>query len=92
MTFDQHKKLTVPEILDAANKHYDEGYLSAYYHKISGEPKMGSGDTLAKFIVCELRESFNPEDSRAQQIASAIRVLDRAKRDIQGAIEGLHEL
>ena len=80
------------ELLNAANKHYDENYLSAYFDVTTGRQKKGSGDTLAEFIVFELRESFDGRRSRKGHIAAAVRALERAKQDIQSAIDGLDEL
>ena len=88
----QGDELKVVELLNAANKHYDENYLSVYFDVATGHCKQGSGDTLAEFIVCELRETFDRRRSREQQVAAAVRVLERAKRDIQRAINGLREL
>ena len=85
-------ELKVAELLNAANKHYDGNYLSVYFDNATGRCKPGAGDTLAEFIVCELRETFDRRCSREQQVAVAVRVLERAKRDIQKAINGLREL
>ncbi len=92
MTPIRSKELTFPELLNAANKHYDENYLSAYFDAESGRYKKGSGDTLAEFIVRELRESFDWKGSRERRVSVAVRALERAKQDIQRAIDGLREL
>jgi hypothetical protein len=92
MSSNQDQRFTVADILNAANKHYDEGYLSTYFDGTTGRCKRGSGDTLAEFIVHELRESFEGRGTRQRKVAGAIRALERAKRDIQTAIAGLREL
>lgn len=92
MTATQRTKLTLMNILNAANEHYDESYLSAYFDATTGEPIARSGDTLAEFIVRELRETFEEQSSRERQVATAVRVLDRAKDCIENAIVGLEEL
>lgn len=84
--------LTVVDILNAANKYYAQGYLSRYFGRSGGELKAGDGDTLAKFVVHELRETFVRESAPEQQVDMAMRVLARAKDDIQSAIDGLREL
>lgn len=84
--------LTLIDLLTAANRRYDDGYLSQYFDQITGRPKPGSGDGLAEFIVRELRETFEAESSRTDQIAAAIGTLQRASNDIQNAINGLREL
>jgi hypothetical protein len=92
MSHSRIRNLKLADILNAANKHYDEGYLRVFFNKMANEQSASSGDTLAKFIVCELRETFNGESSRKPQIATAVRALERAKKDIQNAIVGLNEL
>ena len=92
MTATQRTRLTLTDLLNAANKHYDDSYLSVYFDVTTGGPRAGSGDTLAEFIVSELRESFDRESSGERQLAVAVRMLERAKDDIQNAIRGLQEL
>jgi len=78
MTVTQLTRLTLMDLLNAANKHYDEKYLSVYFDVASGGRKAGSGDTLAEFIASELREGFDGKSSREQQVAAAVRMLERA--------------
>lgn len=88
----ERKKLGLAELLNSANKRYNENYLSAYFDVMTGDQKEGSGDTLAEFIVLEIRETFDERRSRKRQIALAVRALERAKQDIQSAIDGLCEM
>jgi hypothetical protein len=92
MTATQNMQFSLADLLNAANRHYPEGYLSVYFDTTTGEVKSGSGDTLAKSIVCDLRETFDERSSRKQQIATAVHLLEHAKKDIQNAIDGLREL
>ena len=86
------KRLTLADLLNGANRHYSEHYLSRYFDVASGSPKSGAGDTLAKFIVSELSEGFDSLYHRERQVATALRALERAKDDLQRAIDGLREL
>lgn len=55
--------MTLLEILNIANAAYPDGHLAAYYDPQTGEPvipKAEVGDTLAMFIVRELRSVYNP--------------------------------
>ncbi|HEX4076583.1 MAG TPA: hypothetical protein VHX49_14370 [Candidatus Acidoferrales bacterium] len=92
MTGTKRTKLTVTDLLNAANEHYDEKHLSMYFDARTGGHRAGSGDTLAEFIVCELRENFDGRSSPERQVAAALRALERAREDIQNAILGLREL
>ena len=89
MTNSRMKNFKLKDILNAANEHYPDRYLSNYFEKKTGEPKMDAGDSLADFIVRELRENFDAAFSGEQQVEQAVQALERAKEDIQTAINGL---
>lgn len=69
---------TQKELLDLANEAYDDGYLANYYTK-EGKLKNGAGDTLAKFIVIELIDTFDAKQTKEQQLYYAARAVSRAK-------------
>lgn len=92
MTTKRLKTLTLTDLLNGANKHYTESYLSQYFDVKAGRSKRDSGDTLAQFIVRELREVFDSTYSRERQVDTAVKALERAKEDLQSAIDGLQEL
>jgi hypothetical protein len=83
---------TILELLNAANQGYPDGYLAEYYDTKTGAlKKRGSGDTLAKFIVLELIDTFDSKASEDSQIDEATRVLESARRDLLGVIEALDD-
>lgn len=92
MTNYKLKSLSLTDLLNAANKNYSENYLSRYFDVTTGRAKRSSGDTLAQFIVRELGEGFDSKSPRERQVVAAVRALQRAKEDIQRAIDGLREL
>ena len=80
------------ELLNAANQGYPDGYLAEYYDTKTGAlKKLGSGDTLAKFIVLELIDTFDSKASDDSQIDEVTRVLESARRDLLGVIEALDD-
>lgn len=84
--------LTLPDLINAANKHYKDGCVSEYFEATTGGAKgSASGDTLAEFIVREICETFNRVSSRQNQVRTAVRALERAKEDLQNAIDGLRQ-
>jgi len=85
-------RLELADILRAANKRYPDNYLSEYFDEVTGGRRSGAGDVLACFIVSELRETFDGKHARDGRVSEAIGVLERAKIDIQAAIDGLREL
>ncbi len=83
------------EILNRANQGYFEGEAdiggpAEYYDPETGDFNPGgSGDTLAKFVVIELRETFDPNASDEVQIEEAQRVMKRAIMDLSGVYRAL---
>lgn len=81
---------TLLELLNKANEDYPDGFLAMYYNLKTGVfNEDGSGDSLARFIVLELTETFEPEATRAQQIAVARHVLNRGMETLQHIIDVL---
>ena len=79
-------KLT--EIIEAADKAYPDGMVKLYFENPNGN----HGDTLAKFIVLELKDTFDEEATDADQIWTAERTLSRAREElakVQEAIEAM---
>lgn len=76
-------------LLNIANEAYPDGYLAEYFDSETGERREGSGDTLAQFIVAELRDTFNAEASRDEQIREARLALSNAIDDLEGVMERL---
>jgi len=83
------QKLTLLELLNRANGAYPDGFLAEYYDANTGERQLGGGDSLARFIVAELSETFDPEASRADQLEEACIALDHAVEALELVIETL---
>ncbi len=83
------EKLTLVELLNLANEAYVDGYLAEYFDAETGERRQGSGDTLAQFIVAELRDTFDAEASRSAQLQEGRRALSHAIDDLEGVMERL---
>ena len=83
------EKLSLVELLNLANEAYADGYLAEYFDPETGERRQGSGDTLAQFIVAEIRDKFDAEASRDDQIREARLALSHAVGDLEGVMEKL---
>jgi hypothetical protein len=83
------KRLSLVELLNVANEAYDDGYLAEYFDPDTGGPKTGSGNTLAEFIVREIRDTFDSNATRSAQLEEARRVLRNAIDDLESVIERL---
>jgi hypothetical protein len=77
------------DLLAIANDGYEDEYLSEYYDEKTGALKDGQGDTLARFIVVELRETYDDEAEREDQLEEAVKTLQKAQEDLQGCIDAL---
>ena len=83
------KRFSLVKLLNLANEAYDDGYLAEYFDPDTGTPRAGSGDTLAEFIVREIRDTFDPNATRSEQLEEARRVLLNAVDDLESVIERL---
>jgi hypothetical protein len=83
------KKLTLLELLNLANDAYPDGFLAEYYDAKTGKRQPGSGDSLARFIVAEVSETFNADALRPAQLREARIALGRAIGDLESVIEAL---
>ena len=68
--------MTLKQIVELADKNYPDG---AIISEFSGHD---AGDGLARFIVRELRDTYDKSASDAEQIKEAWRVLDRGTAEI----------
>ena len=83
------EKLSLVELLNLANEAYADDYLAEYFDPETGERRQGSGDTLAQFIVAELRDTFDAGASRSAQIDEARLALSHAVDDLEDVMERL---
>lgn len=83
------QKLSLLELLNRANEAYPDGFLAEYYDAKTGERQQGGGDSLARFIVAELSETFDPGAARAAQLQEARNALNHAADDLERVIEAL---
>lgn len=81
--------MTLLELLNLANEYYDDGNLSLYYDKETGAPVAGTGDTLAEFIVKELRDTYDADADDAAQVAEARRSLTSAAEQLHAIVDSL---
>jgi hypothetical protein len=83
------ERLLLVELLNMANKGYPDEYLSEYYDAVTGERRQGKGDSLAKYIVTELTETFDPDAPRGEQVEQAHRALANVIDDLDHVIQAI---
>ena len=85
--------MTINDLINKAAEGYTDSQLLMYWTGFGNRAHFydnpDGGDGLARFIVLELSETFDPEACREDQLAEAVRVMTNASRDVQGVIEAL---
>jgi len=76
------------QIIRAADQGYGDGLVLQSYKN----PRKFCGDTLAKFVAIELKDTFDPDLSPKEQVAEAVRAMSVARTDIENVIEELEKL
>src|SRR5579872_2746760 len=86
----EDQSLTLVQVLNVASSGYKDDFLKKYYHEETGQAnEAGSGDTLAEFIVLEIRDTFDANLPKTEQLTEACRVLRRAISNVESVIEAL---
>ena len=76
------KLLDIIKIVDAA---YGDGEVMRYH----AEPDGWHGDGLARFIECEIRETYEDDDSDGGKLRNAERVMQTAVEEISAVCVAL---
>lgn len=82
--------MKIINILDRANSRYPDNFLSEYYDK-DGNYYPGSGDSLARFIVSEIIDTFDPKASDQSQLEQAAIALRNSIYEIESVIDSLYD-
>lgn len=86
------QSLSLLAILNLASRGYPDEQLKLYYDEASGNfNKGGSGDTLAEFVVREIRETFSADLPKSEQLGEVCRALRQAITDIESTIEAVEK-
>jgi hypothetical protein len=80
------------ELQELASKGYSDGDgMGDYFDHTTGQPTdWHTGDGLEWFMANEIAETYDSELGDYEQTAEAIRVLESAQQDLQGAIDALN--
>ena len=85
--------MKVGQLIAGANRRYPDQFLSQYFDvALEKFLTRGCGDGLARFIVVEIRDTFDRAATGAAQVDEAIRVLEQGQTDLESALRGLREL
>ena len=82
------KKTPVPKLIHELDRVYGDGLIEAYWRDPAGH----HGDTLAKFIVLEMRECVEFGKAIGIQAEVAALVLQKAERQLRGCVTACFDL
>jgi len=86
------RSLSLPTILNLASSGYPDDQLKLYYDEATGNfNEDGSGDTLAEFVVREIRETFSADLPKSEQLDEVCRVLRQAITDLESTVEAVEK-
>jgi hypothetical protein len=81
--------MTLDDIMKAVDEAYGEdGMILQYYEDFEGE----HGDTLAKFIVAELRETYDEDAEDQEKLDEAYRVMETALDQLYNILAAIDDL
>ena len=81
--------MTYEQLIAKISPAYGFGHEIAQYAE---NPKGNHGDPLAGFIANEIRETWDPELSDAEQVDVALRLVNTAINDLEGVKAALEML
>jgi hypothetical protein len=77
--------MTIEQMIDKAHQAYPDGLLQAYWVA----PHADHGDTLAKFVVAEMQDVFDPEADDATNLEAVRNAITRAAKELTDVAEAL---
>ena len=77
------------EVMEIIHPAYPDEETRLCWNAKSKRPCNGAGDGLATFIVREIADTYDENVSDHEQITEAIRVLQRARFELQVVVEAL---
>lgn len=84
--------MKINELMTLVGDHYDDRETDRFWDPDKQCPKYSeTGDGLAQFIVIEIAETFDPKASTDDQLEEALRVMCRARNQLNDLCAGLTE-
>ena len=70
--------MKLKDIIKIASDAYSDGLIEQYFNTPSGD----FGDSLAKFIAMEIKDTYDPAATDNKQLFEAYRVIESIKRQV----------
>ena len=77
--------MKLKKLIEAASSGYPDGLIEQYYN----EPETSHGDSLAKFIMVELSETFDEDATDEEQVLAAVHQMRRARAELDSVMSEL---
>ena len=86
--------MDINQIICRAASVYPEAYILTYWDMERQEPRKNrlGGDTLAQFIAQEIADTYDGDASDEDQIAEAVRVMQRAADDLVKVAQAIRDM
>ena len=84
--------MTLAELLKTANQGWPEQTLADLFDPETGAEVPNAheiGDTLALFILQNMREMYHPKASARENLKQAVNIMEIVREDINGVISAL---
>jgi hypothetical protein len=79
--------MTLGKLIDIIDEAYGEDRVKLYFE----DPDGAHGDSLARFIAIEIRETYDPSAATEKQIEEAMRCMSSARGQLEDVIKALVE-
>ena len=88
--------MKLSEIIDRVDAVYPDGLIGQLFDKekqrpVSKQEAEAVGDGLARFIVQELYETYDPDRTTEKQLEDALQAMERACDELEDVWERLHK-
>jgi len=81
------------DLIKKASSGYPDNWIwNEYWDNAIEQVVCGHGDTFAHFIAIKLKNTFDAGASDDKQLVTAIRVMERMKRNLAGVIAALEKV
>lgn len=87
--------MKLAEIIKIADRSYPDGMIQQAFNAYKNADTFEEervGDGLAEFIVRELADAYDSKASKKDQLAEAVRVMDRATEELQVVSKALYRI
>lgn len=86
--------MTLNQLVCKAASVYPDGYVLEYWDAARQKPRRNrhGGDTLAEFVAFELSETYDPDSFDGEQIASAVKAMQRASDELAAVAHALSDM